>query len=228
MSDHWATKLSAYLDDELAPEDAAALEAHLTRCEECVTALGELRAVMAWADSYPGRAPATDVWPRISARLHHTRGGPVDLLNERSGRPPWLIGALPKALAAGIALMAVAGGGWLLGRASAPAVPALAVIPVAEMRGVPSTDVTMLQAEKYAAAIAELEMALSARTAGLDSGTVRILNEKLHVIDRAIADARRALASDPNSAYLAQHFTRMMRHKLILLRNAPRFTVTQG
>jgi hypothetical protein len=55
---------------------------------------------------------------------------------------------------------------------------------------------------------------------GLDSVTIRVLRDKLLVIDRAIAEAREALARDPSSPYLADHYAGMMRTKLTLLRNA--------
>ena len=35
MSDQWTDRLSEYLDDELPPDERAALEAHLRQCVAC-------------------------------------------------------------------------------------------------------------------------------------------------------------------------------------------------
>jgi RES domain-containing protein len=79
--------------------------------------------------------------------------------------------------------------------------------------------VTLHAAESYGVAIGELERALVDRPERLDSTTVRVLREKLASIDAAIAEALDALAQDPASGYLADHFADLMRRKLSLLRN---------
>src|SRR5438093_1416138 len=66
------------------------------------------------------------------------------------------------------------------------------------------------------------------RTGRLDSTTVRILERDLATIDTAIAQARRALAADPGSAYLNHHLADTMRRKLELLRQATALTGTQS
>src|SRR3989442_1052029 len=81
-----------------------------------------------------------------------------------------------------------------------------------------------------AATLEELEGALveGRRTGRLDSTTVRILERNLATIDTAIAQARRALAADPGSAYLNHHLADTMRRKLELLRQATALTGTQS
>jgi hypothetical protein len=54
----------------------------------------------------------------------------------------------------------------------------------------------------------------------LDTTTVRVLERNLALIDRAIADARRALAADPSNSYLNAHLAQTMRRKIDLLRQA--------
>ena len=73
---------------------------------------------------------------------------------------------------------------------------------------------------QYDAAIAELERVLAGRRAQLDSSTVRIVEQNLALIDRAIAEARRALAADPTDSYLHDHLASTMRRKMGLLRRA--------
>lgn len=62
----------------------------------------------------------------------------------------------------------------------------------------------------------------------LDSGTVRVLEQNLALIDRAIGDAQRALAADPGNAYLNAHLARTMRQKLDLLRHAATLAAAQS
>ncbi|HTM58186.1 MAG TPA: anti-sigma factor [Candidatus Udaeobacter sp.] len=70
----------------------------------------------------------------------------------------------------------------------------------------------------YDEAVAELQRTLEQHRTELDSSTVRIVEQNLAVIDRAILQARRALAADPASPYLHQHLALQMKLKLDLLR----------
>jgi len=47
-----------------------------------------------------------------------------------------------------------------------------------------------------------------------------VVEQNLATIDRAIAEARRALAADPNNLYLHDHLANTMRRKMGLLRRA--------
>ena len=80
----------------------------------------------------------------------------------------------------------------------------------------------------YDQAIAELENTLAAHRAELDTSTVRIVEQNLAIIDRAIDQARRALAADPASPYLHQHLALQMKAKLELLRRTTALAAAQG
>ena len=54
----------------------------------------------------------------------------------------------------------------------------------------------------------------------LDPGTVRILEKNLQVIERAIDDSKRALAVDPENAFLKDHLAGAYREKASYLREA--------
>ncbi len=71
---------------------------------------------------------------------------------------------------------------------------------------------------RYDAAIAELQSALDQRRSTLDSSTVRVVEQNLAIIDKAIADARTALATDPSSQYLNTYLASTMRRKVDFLR----------
>ena len=67
--------------------------------------------------------------------------------------------------------------------------------------------------------IATLERIVATRRAELDPRTVRILEQNLTLIDRAIAESREALTADPASAFLSAQYTRAYSSKLTLLRD---------
>ncbi len=76
--------------------------------------------------------------------------------------------------------------------------------------------------------MSDLKRVLAAGRGTLDTATVRVLERNLALIDRAIADARRALAADPNNAYLNAHLARTMHQKIDLLRRAATLASTQS
>ena len=70
--------------------------------------------------------------------------------------------------------------------------------------------------------------AVDDETGTLDTSTVRVLEQNLELIDRAIRDAERALAADPGNAYLNAHLARTMRQKIDLLRQAASLTAARS
>ncbi|HEU4628379.1 MAG TPA: zf-HC2 domain-containing protein [Gemmatimonadaceae bacterium] len=74
--------------------------------------------------------------------------------------------------------------------------------------------------EAYDAEIAQLRRVLDERRASLDTATVRILEQNLVIIDRAIRESRAALARDPASRLLYQQLNAALDTKLELMRTA--------
>ena len=110
--DQWTDKLSDYIDDELAPDERAALEAHLATCAECSATLDELRAVVARAAALVPRPPEADLWPGIAPRLE-SAGTVMPFQPRTIGRR--FSFTMPQLVAAGLALMVMSGGGvWVL------------------------------------------------------------------------------------------------------------------
>ncbi len=94
-------------------------------------------------------------------------------------------------------------------------------------RGPRATGARLVRAERvadadrqYDRAVADMERLLRHERSRLRPETVRALETSLVEIDRAIADARRALAADPANIYLSDHLAESMRLKLELLRQA--------
>jgi Putative zinc-finger len=237
MTDQWTDRLSEYLDDELPPEERAAVEAHLRHCVACGAVLADLKRIVVRAKGLEDRPPARDLWPTIAARIGATPAtgdrGDVVALDAPRRRRRWSF-SLPELAAAGIALMALSGGAaWLLhpvtstvtvasGPAGEPRVtpgltPALAPSGSFRIGLSPSRRAAGLS---YDAAVADLEGVLTAGRGRLDSTTVRVIERNLATIDSAIAQAQRAVAADSANAYLNSHLAETMRRKLELLRQA--------
>jgi hypothetical protein len=209
MTDQWTDRLSEYLDGDLAEAEAAALEAHLNTCAVCRETLAGLRRVVVRARSLEDRPPSRDLWSGVAARIGAGRG------RRR------LSFSVPQLLAAGIALAVLSGGGaWLLhpdpARVAAvqrdPAAPG--TVPVATVAS------TGAAARSYDSAVDDLERILAEGRGRLDTTTVRVLEQNLALIDRAIAQAQRAVAADSANLYLNTHLAETMRRKINLLRQA--------
>jgi anti-sigma factor RsiW len=220
--DQWTERLSEYLDDDLPEGDRIALEAHLQSCVECSAIVSELRRVVRRARTLKPHMPATDLWPGIAQRIG-AKSAPgadiMDLESHRAKRRQWAF-SLPQLAAAGIALMAVSGGtAWVLSTSARPD----AVTSVVTVRsGTPAVTVASRPSasQSYAAAVADLEQVLDEGRGKLDSTTVRVIEQNLAAIDRAIAEAQKALAADSANLYLNTHLAETMRRKLDLLRQA--------
>lgn len=218
MTDRWTDRLSEYLDGDLEADDAAALESHLADCTECRVAVEELRAVVARASGLDDRDPTTDLWPGIAAQLRQrpqvATVTPISGWRRVAGRRVSL--SIPQLAAAGVALLTLSAGAlWVtLGRDGfGPTVPSVTAVSAPE-GAVASSSTT------YGAAIADLERVLRESRASLDTATIRVIDESLRTIDRAIADAESALAEDPASRYLNNHLRSTMQRKLELLNQA--------
>lgn len=211
MTHPLSEQLSEYLDGGLDPEAEREIAGHLAGCPECAALLADLRRVLVRAQALDDRPPRQDLWPGVAAAI-----GAAPARRWRVSVP------VPMLLAAGVALMLLSGGAVAIAlRAGggsrpvetavrAPAAESTAVLPAA------APD----DARGYDAAVSALAHELERGAARLDSTTVRIVAEKLQLIDRAIAEAERALAADPANTYLHGHLNQTRLRKLDLLRRA--------
>jgi anti-sigma factor RsiW len=79
---------------------------------------------------------------------------------------------------------------------------------------------TVSTEKHYDQAVSDLQTILQNSRRQLDPKTVRALEDNLRLIDKAIADARKALANDSTNVYLNEHLADNMHRKLDLLRRA--------
>lgn len=216
-ADIWQDRLSDYLDEALEDSERSELEEHLEGCEECRETLVELREVVAQARRLVDAPPARDLWPGIAERIRETE--------ERQRRGRSFTFSMPQLAAAAITLVALSSGiawqaaGGFSTRQTEPAAPVAQVPAKAEL-----LLASRIASSDYESAIAQLERVLDVGRERLDTATVRKVDEKLALIDKAIDDARQALAVDPSSAYLNRHLAGTMRRKLDLLRRTAALT----
>lgn len=218
MKDQWTDRLSEYLDDELPHVERAALEAHLLECMECGRTLQELRQVVAQAAHLHDREPERDLWSGIAARISAGEAEAVTAVTSTSQGKRRVSFSIPQLVAASIVLVLMSGGSMYLlfqrGQAGAPT--------VAENTARPVNPTVHAVTRNYDAAVEELEGVLERNRDQLDTATVRILEQNLAIIDRAILDARAALGQEPANPYLGRYLDQAMQKKVQLLQRATR------
>jgi hypothetical protein len=229
VKDQWTSRLSEYLDDELAAGERQALEAHLAACTECSETLEQLRRVVARVRAINDRPPRTDLWPGVARRIGVSVSVPVTGLGERRRRREGrkFSFSVPQLAAAAVLLtFASAGGAWMALRHQPSAIRAPEAAAGGRLTASPMRLVGLLDSTaRYDSSVAELRQALDEGRGLLDTATVRVIEQNLRIIDEAIAQARAALTADPSSAYLSQHLAQTMRKKLELLRRAQAIAV---
>jgi anti-sigma factor RsiW len=248
--DNWTPRLSEYIDGELSPGEAEALEAHLLECDECGRILQDLRGVVARAANVLDRPPENDLWQGIAARIA------PEQTPAQKRRFSFSVSQLA---AASIVLMMLSAGSMylILTRTQSPQiaaepaaqVPAPATEPVTQVAASAEqpdaqapTSTAPVTTDKpvarqvhaetpatrnYDLAIQDLEGALRSGRSRLDTATVRVLESNLRTIDGAIAEARAALGRDPGNPYLNRYLDQTMQKKIQLLRRATRIVRAQ-
>lgn len=211
MNEHVMEHLSDYLDDELDPVTTRAVARHLAGCQDCSATLNQLKTVKNWAPGFTGLPTAHDLWPGVKGEI------------EKPGRTalPWhgrrvTIG-MPLLLAASVVLLLLSGAVVTLlrrGPGSNHVVATQTVRPGWNFEKAGLTD------QQYDTAITQLEQLLATSDSVLEPGTLQVIRQSLTKIDKAIDDARLAIARDSNNAFLRASIAANQRRKLALLRTA--------
>lgn len=206
--DPWTARLSEYVDGELAADERVALERHLEQCGPCRTVVGDLERLRDLAGTLADREPERDLWPGIEARIGAARVLPL--------RRRWTF-TLPQLAAAAVLFLVVGAGGAAVALRGTAGTPGPGALTSTDSGAVP---IALAASSSFDNAVADLERVLAERRGQLDSTTIQVLEQSLRTIDRAIAQARAALATDPNDPYLNAHLAETMRRKLNLMRRA--------
>jgi hypothetical protein len=222
-NEHTLSRLSDYLDGELAPREAKEVEAHLDGCPECSRVLDELRAVVAAAGELPDVPPDRDLWPAIEARLAPRTDAPdrapAQVVPLRGHRGVTM--TVPQLIAAAVALVLFSGSAvWMTLGGTGP-------IDANPTLYEPDSPVTTVAFTDFDRVIADLEEEYLSRRAELDPGTIQVVERNLAIIDQAIREAREALSTDPSSEFISAHLANAMRQKMGLLRQAAMIAQTE-
>lgn len=235
MHDPWIEKLSDHIDGRLNDADARGLQEHLAHCAECRSIADGLRDVVAAAHNAPVLEPERDLWTGIAAGIAALTAAPAPGAPVTSAMDGMRASAaaarraqrrfsfsMPQLAAAAILLMALSGAGaWMIaGRPDAAAGSSGTIIQSAGSTGGSVSTVAAGLPAEYVQDVTGLERALEENRAELDPATVEIIQRSLESIDRAISDARTALAADPGNPHLHRQLDNTMRKKIDVLRRA--------
>ncbi|UCC26525.1 MAG: zf-HC2 domain-containing protein [Gemmatimonadales bacterium] len=206
--DPWIDRLSEFLDGDLSPREAQAVEEHLQACPSCRAVREDLEEVRRRARALPDREPARDLWPDVRERLGEDplaekiiplkQGRPAS-----TGRSARFSFSAPQAAAAAMVLLA---GGWLAGTTLAPEQGSVTLSdrrPNAEFVGLDGNIPGFPGA--LSRELASLERRVLEGLDELEPTTRATLLRNLDVIDRAIRESLDALSREPGSDYLRGH-----------------------
>jgi hypothetical protein len=224
MSEHWTERLSDYLDGDLSPAERATCVEHLRACDDCAAVLDELRELTAAAALLPDIPPSRDLWPGIEANLTPREAGRAPGTAPSADAVPisrsrrWITMSIPQLAAAAIALVlfSVSGVYLAMSGGAGPRMPGATALTAPG----PGTATPVLFTDQYDALVTDLEAEFLRRRDELDPETVRVIEQNLLIIERAISDARQALEADPSSGFLNSYVAGAMRRKVELLRQA--------
>jgi hypothetical protein len=224
--------LQDFLEGLLDSEAEEEVREHLDACSQCREERAVLTELLDGLGGLPSEAqPSRDLWPQIAWRMESTKNrdsasAEVDVpeaaqyrepqrrqpqKGRRVNLPAWQL------LAASIALIVISGGSvwaFLSGKMDAGGPLGPDFQSAAQFAGWEDAY------GGYDEAVTDLEALLERGREILDPETVRVLEENLQTIDRAIQEAGDALMQDPASAVLQRFLADNLRKKMDLLRQA--------
>jgi len=206
--DRYSEWISEAVDGTLDQAAQAELDTHCRGCADCRELLSDLIDIRAAAATLDRVTPSPAVWTAISAKIDSPRSPHgVSSLGREGRAPSW------GQLAAAAALVTVLGAAAWFGLSLRPSNGATE--PVAELARAASE--LQLAEQHYLNAMASLEQLTVRKDTTLDPATAADIAQSLSSIDRAIADSRAALKTDPNSFVAQTSLLEALRMKVALL-----------
>jgi anti-sigma factor RsiW len=199
--------LNDIVDGELAAEHREKVERHLEGCEGCRRELVELEALKRAASALPSEVgPDRDLWPEIDRRLDGAR---APVLRTRI-----------RVLAIAASLVAAVAVSWMMLQ-SPQAVHQKVESTTGESEAVQAAyepaSVDSVRRE-YREARQALERVVRENSSALAPETLQVIESNLELIDHAIAEIERALASNPDSGSLDRQLRLAYRQQIEMLR----------
>jgi hypothetical protein len=205
------SRLSAWLETELSPDEQRRVEHHLASCAECGDRLARLQTLLREARSLPDAIdPPDELWSAVRARVESAEPRARSRLHLRR----WELAAAAAVLVALTSVLTT-----LVVRRPTVVVVQPAATPVAAV-ATPFVGPGRSIDADYSATIRQLDDALAEHRAELAPATIAKVEASLRVIDGAITEARRALAADPANLTLLDILSANYQRKLELLRRA--------
>lgn len=208
-------RLNEFVDGLLAPEDAAAVDAHLAGCDACRAMVAGVRALNAELAALPKDIePGRDLRPPVPHRGEQpSRGTAATAATERKTARPWLrtAAAIALLLGAGAAALLVSRGPGTTDDAARSADAAASAFAPAEPQALVAP---------YERAADALAAELAARRDQLAPEAQRLVQRNLAALDTAIRELEAARASAPSDPVLAELLENRHRTRLDLLREA--------
>jgi hypothetical protein len=198
---HDDTLLDDYLEGVTPVERADEMRAfvqHLDGCAHCQALVRDVTLIRDAARTLPVHALPAGTWARIDAAIQS--------VPERASRRAWL----PLAAAAVITFAVVA-----LDQRGAPALRA-----TAELASLDTIAETLIDEHDYEGAIDRLQAIAPAAEMDTDPALQATVRAGLDTLDRAIADARDALARQPESIVARQGLMDALDTKVALLQDS--------
>jgi hypothetical protein len=200
---HYEDWLGDAVEGTLEPARRAELEAHCSACASCRELLDDLTKIRAAAAALDRRTPSPELWNAIAAKVGTSSASRWGHLSSS-----WVQLAAAAALVAALGVSA-----WwgltLRPRPNAPETTSTLVRTAASE--------LQLAEQHYLNAIASLEKLTLQKETTLDPAVAAEIALSLQSIDRAIADSRAALTSDPSSFVAQTSLLEALRMKVALL-----------
>ncbi len=232
-------RLNEFLDEEISPAARAEVERHLEGCAGCREYLAALRSLRERAASLPRtQEPERDLWPEIRESLPSRRSGTFRPI---PGLPSWAAGwgGLVPAAATIVVVLSIAVALLItLRRSPVPqgpgeaGVPAVASAPAARaVEGggavpasyAPQGSLAAAEAE-YRAAAEKLLAALAKERPEATPAAVKVIEENLRIVDRAIEEIRRVTVQYPDAGTDERIAIGLYRTRFELLQQAVRLS----
>ena len=212
-----ASQLSDYVDRALDLRDERALHDHLATCAACRGIVQDLERLRTGARSLGPLAPPDHLWMQIAGRIRLDDARPVAGDGGARTRPsfvPWL------GLAAALVLITI--GVYAVTTLSTGVAPPAATEIVESNPPRPDpveTAVAELQkaAMHYENAMLELDRLAQANEGAIEPSLAKLLRDRLDMADRAIAESRQAMQSDPTSQPARESLFEAFRRKVSVL-----------
>lgn len=195
------------IDGDLRPDFSERLQMHLDECPACRRQMDDLRSLVVAAAKLPGaKEPTRDLWPEIEGRL-----SAVPSSHKVIRRVVLAVAALVVA-ALGLGVLRAPNSGNV-------------ILPQAEF-GVVQADNRAASLDgvrlEYRQAREELLAVVQARRAEVSPETLEIIESNLALIDQAIGDIEKVLATNPGEGRLDRHLRLAYARQIELLRWAAR------